>query len=109
MSIYDLSFTKVAHAAGSSDAIPAPVAGFIGKVDKLIINPAIILLFAAALVFFLFGVVDFIMNADNPEKRSTGQQHMIWGIIGMSIMFGVWAILRIIENTLGVSHNSLLQ
>jgi hypothetical protein len=35
---------------------------FIFNVNKLIINPLILLLFALALVFFLYGVFEFILS-----------------------------------------------
>ena len=75
---------------------------FLGKVNEHIINPIIVLLFALALVIFLFGMAEFIMNADNDEKRSDGKRHMLWGIVGIAIMFSVWAILGIILSTLGI-------
>lgn len=72
----------------------------IDSIEFLIINPLIGLLFAAGLVFFLWGLAQFIMNADSEEGRTTGKQHMIWGIVGMFIMVGAYAIINILGNTL---------
>ena len=94
----DLFSTKIAHANLDS---------FIGKVDTMIINPLIYLLFALAVVFFLYGVLEFIFNQANEEKKTTGKQHMIWGIVGITIMMGVWAILGILLNTLGISKDEI--
>ena len=91
-------FTKVAHAAPSTD-----LNSFIANVDSYIINPLIILLFALAMVYFLYGVFEFITNAENEEKKTIGKSHMLWGIIGITIMMGVWFILGIILNTLGIT------
>jgi len=76
---------------------------FIGKVDTMIINPLILFLFALAVVYFLYGVLEFLLNQTNEEKKTSGKSHMIWGIVGLTIMVGVWAILGIILNTLGLS------
>jgi uncharacterized membrane protein YidH (DUF202 family) len=92
----DLFFTNVAYASSSLDT-------FIAKVDKLIINPLILLLFALALVFFLYGVFEFISNSENEEKKTKGKSHMIWGIIGITIMMGVFTIMHIILNTLNIT------
>jgi succinate dehydrogenase/fumarate reductase cytochrome b subunit len=97
--------THIAHAADNTEA-PQVVRTFVGKVNEIIVNPLIILLFAAALVYFLYGVFQFIQNADNAEKRETGQQHMMWGLIGMLIMFGVFGLIHIIEGTLGLTPNA---
>lgn len=75
---------------------------FLANANRLIINPIIYLLFAIALVYFLFGMVEFIANSDNEEKRMTGKSHMLWGIVGLGIMMGVWSILQIVINTLGI-------
>jgi hypothetical protein len=93
----DLFSTKIAYAASES------VNTFIGHVDTLIINPLIELLFALAVVYFLYGALEFIMNQENDEKKTTGKSHMLWGVIGITIMFGVWAILGIILNTFNIS------
>jgi succinate dehydrogenase/fumarate reductase cytochrome b subunit len=91
----DFFSTKIAYASSLD--------GFIGNVDTLIINPLIYLLFALAVVFFLYGVLEFFMNQENEEKKTTGKSHMLWGIVGITIMLGVWTILGVILNTLGLS------
>jgi uncharacterized membrane protein YidH (DUF202 family) len=85
----------------------ASLDSFIGKVNTMIINPLISFLFALAILFFLYGVLEFILNQANEEKKTTGKQHMLWGIVGITIMFGVWAILNIILNTMGISRDEI--
>jgi uncharacterized membrane protein YidH (DUF202 family) len=97
----DLFSAKIAYAVSTS------LNGFITNVDNMIINPLILLLFALAVVFFLYGVLEFIMNQENEEKKTTGKSHMLWGIIGITIMLGVWFILGIILNTLGISKSEI--
>ncbi|MBI3888808.1 hypothetical protein HY311_03385 [Candidatus Nomurabacteria bacterium] len=94
-----LSFfsTKIAYAAPSTS-----LNGFIANVDNLIINPLIGLLFALAVVYFLYGVLEFIMNQENEEKKTSGKSHMLWGVIGITIMLGVFTILNIVINTFGI-------
>ena len=94
----DFLFAKVAYAAPSTD-----LNGFITNVDMFIINPLIDLLFALAVVYFLYGVFEFIANQENEEKKTAGKSHMLWGIVGITIMMGVWVILGVITSTLGVS------
>ncbi len=80
---------------------------FIANVDNMIINPLIGFLFALAIVFFLYGVLEFFMNQENEEKKTTGKSHMIWGVIGITIMLGVWTILGIVLNTLGINKSEI--
>ena len=95
MGLFSLFFIDIAHAESLNS--------FIGKADKLIINPLIDLLFALAIVYFLYGVVEFLANQENEEKKTSGKSHMLWGVIGITIMLGVWAILGIIINTFGIT------
>ena len=70
----------------------------LSKINTQILNPIIGLLIAIAVVFFLYGVLEFIMGADNAEKRETGKQHMIWGIIGLFIMVAVFGIMNLLAS-----------
>ena len=89
----DLFSVNIAHANFDT---------FLSSVDRLIINPLIVLLFALALLFFLYGMLEFLVNQANDEKRTTGKSHMIWGIVGITIMFGVFAIMNMILNTFNI-------
>ena len=91
----DLFSTKIAYASLNS---------FIGNVDTMIINPLIGLLFALAIVYFLYGVFEFIANQENEEKKTTGKSHMLWGIVGIVIMMGVFVIMNMILSTLGIDY-----
>lgn len=79
----------------------SPFQTFIANVQREILTPIITLLSLAAFVLFVWGIVEFIAGADNEEKRKAGQQHMIWGIIGLVIIFGANAIVSLIKATVG--------
>ncbi|MFZ2150216.1 MAG: hypothetical protein WAV15_03590 [Minisyncoccia bacterium] len=89
----DLFSTKIAYATLDS---------FLLNVSNTIINPLIIFLFALAMVFFLYGVLEFILNQENEEAKTNGKSHMLWGIIGLTIMMGVWTILGMIIKTFNI-------
>jgi uncharacterized membrane protein YidH (DUF202 family) len=91
----DLFFTNIAYASVDS---------FLSNVNKLIINPLIILLFALAVVYFLYGVFEFISNGENEEAKTKGKSHIIWGIVGIVIMMGVFTILNMIMNTFNIEN-----
>jgi|SRR3989344_521396 len=73
----------------------------IRKINQAIIEPIIALLFALAVVYFLWGVFVFVRSADDEEGRKTGGRHILWGLIGMFIMISVFGIMRLILNTIG--------
>ena len=79
------------------------------KLNAKIINPAIEFAFIIALVIFLWGLMQFIRKADNKDSRGEGKQHMLWGIVGFLIMFGVWGIINILIGTFGIKGATINQ
>ncbi len=75
----------------------------LSRINANIINPAIEFAFIVATVIFLWGVFQFIRGADNEIKRQEGKDHMLWGLVGFLIMFGVFGIITILSNTIGVT------
>ncbi len=73
---------------------------FLMKVQTQILEPFVTLLALLAFALFVWGVVQFIAASDDEEKRKTGQQHIIWGIIGLVILFGANGIIRLLEATI---------
>ncbi|MEK7088231.1 MAG: hypothetical protein AAB808_01275 [Patescibacteria group bacterium] len=80
-------------------AVPASVTDIIKKIEDAVVNPILILLFAVALLVFIWGVFTYIVHADDPTKRSEGGKGMIYGVIGMFIMFSVFGIINLIAST----------
>jgi len=76
---------------------------FIGKVEAQILDPLITVVGLAAFILFVFGVVEFIRGADNEEKRATGQRHIIWGLVGLVLIFGAATIIAIMKKIVGAS------
>jgi len=81
----------------------SPFQEFIVKVQDAILTPIITLLSLGAFLLFIWGIVEFIAGSDNEEKRTAGQQHMIWGLIGLVIIFGANAIVSLMKATVGAS------
>jgi len=70
------------------------------KIAVNIINPIIIFLFGLALLFFLWGTFQYFLNGSDAAARKTGAQHILWGLIGMAIMFSVYGIIDVITGTI---------
>jgi uncharacterized membrane protein YidH (DUF202 family) len=81
----------------------ADIGTLVKRVNAVILNPLIVFMFAVAVVYFIYGVFEFLSNADSDDARTTGKTHMLWGVIGMFIMMAVFGIMQVIMNTLGVT------
>ncbi len=75
--------------------------------NSVIIQPILYLLATLSFAVFIWGLVEFIMKADSDEARTTGKQHMIWGLIGLFIMVSAIPIIRIALNTFGIDATPL--
>ncbi len=75
---------------------------FIGKFLEVIINPFITLLFAGAFLYFFWGLFQMMVELPNGGDGKAEKNHMLWGIVDLTIMFTVWGIIGIITRTIGV-------
>lgn len=57
------------------------------------------LLYALAFIFFLIGMLRFFYTT-NPEEQNTGKQHMLWGILGLVVIFSVWGLVKLLMSVL---------
>ena len=80
-------------------AIPPTTPTFLDNVKSEIIQPLIYLLIAAAFGYFVFGVMLFVKDMDNEVEKENGKKHMIWGVIGLTVIFSVYGILNILAET----------
>jgi uncharacterized membrane protein YidH (DUF202 family) len=65
--------------------------------------PIVTLLLVVALIVFFFGVFEFLRDLDSEDERRKGIQHMIWGIVGLTVMVSALGIVTVIKNLIGVS------
>ena len=65
-----------------------------------IINPIVGLLFAIALVYFLWGVFEFLQGPSNEDKLKAARNKMLYGILGLFLMVSAVGVVNLICNTL---------
>ncbi len=73
----------------------------INNAKGAILRPLVLLLFAAALVYFLYGALEFLLSPGDEKRKISGKQHMLWGVLGLAIMISVYGIMNILCNTVG--------
>lgn len=85
----------------------ASIVTLMASVNKVIINPLIYFIFALAVIYFLYGLVKYLLNPDNEELRTSSKSHMLWGIFGIFIMVAVFGIMNLLLTTIGVDKNQI--
>lgn len=76
-------------------------ASVISPIISNVVNPVVELMFAVALIVFVWGVVEMLMKGGDADARTKGRNHMLGGVIGMLIMMSAWGIVNLIANTIG--------
>lgn len=66
------------------------VDGIVSFVDSSVIP----FLFALAFIFFLIGVARYFFS-ESDENREKGRQFVVWGLIGLVVLFSIWGIVNL--------------
>ncbi len=83
--------------------------GDIKKIGELLCKVAEILgailpvLVALGMVYFVWGVISYVIASDE-EAKSKGRNRIIYGIIGLAVIIGVWGLVTILNNTFGLGN-----
>jgi len=82
------------------------VGDVVGRFTTYVIDPALLILAAAGFFFFVWGLVVFLMAlSQGGDDIKEGKQHMLYGVLGMVIMFSVVGIIALINNTFNFGVN----
>ena len=78
------------------------VTDLLGKIATLLINPLIILGFTVATIYLFYGIVKMIWGAADGGDLEKNRKNVMYGIIGLFIMFSVYGIMRLTLATFGI-------
>lgn len=87
--------------SGSVFVYAADADSILTKVVTEIINPLYRLAVALSFLYFLYGVVKYMHDLRNPEDKNTGKAHLLWGTVGLFIIFSVGGIMNVFTNMFG--------
>lgn len=74
---------------------------FLGAVSG-IINIATPIIVGLALLYFFWGLAQFIAKSGSSESHEEGRNKMIWGLIALFVIITVWGIVFFIAEELGI-------
>lgn len=69
-----------------------------------IVDILIPLVFALAILFFFWGLAQFILAAGDESAASAGKSKMIWGIVAIAVMASIWGLVFFLQDNLGVQQ-----
>ena len=80
----------------------------LGTSIKTLLNSIIPIFFVIAILYFFWGLIQFIMAAGDAKKVAEGKGIMIWGIVALVIMVALFGIINWVTNTASLSGGNTL-
>lgn len=107
--IYALAFAVVLTPALALAQF-GEVNDFLDDISAFINGTLIPLVFAVALLMFIYGMFQyFILGGADEDSRETGRRLMLWAIVGFVAMVSVFGIVNLIAGGLGFSEEENIQ
>jgi len=81
---------------------------FLGKVSEAfkILVPIMVTL---ALIYFIYGLAEYILVSGNEAKKAEGKNIMIYGTIAMFCIISIWGIVQFIGTTIGITTDASIK
>ncbi len=80
---------------------------FLNKVNAVIINPILQVVFTLAVIYFIISVIRLI-NAD-ANSKAKAKDAVVWSLVGMFIMVSVYGIINFILGTFQIDQPTYLK
>ena len=86
----------------------------LGNIETLVrsvgrlVDLALPIVVAIALLGFFWGLVKFILAQGNEESKVDAKKIMLWGVVALFVMVSVWGLVRFIGNSLGINQGDTI-
>lgn len=75
---------------------------------KRILDTALPLIIAAAVVYFVWGLFQLFLAGDD-EKKEKAKSTIIYGVIALFVMISIWGLVNILANTFNLDNTNRAQ
>lgn len=69
-------------------------------------NTFVTILISLAVLWIIYSIVRYVIAGDS-EKRKEGGQHILWGVVGIFVIFSIWGLVNILRNTFKVDERKI--
>lgn len=67
----------------------------VGSVTEFLLS-LVPILSSLALLFFFWGLVQYVFQAGNQQAVEQSRQRMLWGIVGLFVIATIWALVTLV-------------
>lgn len=103
--------TDINGVGSVTSTVPSFCPGGFGSITEilnyftcLISGSVVPLLMSIATIMFIWGVIQYVINAEDSTKREEGRNFIIWGIIGLFVLVSIWGIVKLLTVTFGFNN-----
>ncbi len=96
------TFTACTGITSGSTASSSTLTSLLCTIGNLL-NSVVPVLIALGVVYFVWGVISYVISSDEEAKKS-GRDRMIYGIIGLAVIVGLWGLVGLLGNTFGINN-----
>ena len=101
-------FTLVSFAPALALAQTTDLSGLSTFVRNIgnVVNVIIPVIFAIAIVYFFWGLVQFLRSAGDPKTHADGKAHMIYAVIAIAVMVSIYGLVAWLQSTFGITSTA---
>jgi len=81
------------------NSVSTAIGNTLNPIITNIVDPLLALLFAVAIVVFVYGVLQMVFHRTDAEAHEKGRWSILGGVVGMFIMVSAWALINLVANT----------
>ncbi len=64
-------------------------------------------LIACAVVYFLYGVLQYVIMGDDEEKKEKAKTTILYGIVGIFVMVSVYGLVTLVKRTFNIQEQPI--
>jgi uncharacterized membrane protein YidH (DUF202 family) len=62
-------------------------------------------LIGIAVFIIILGIVGYVRDGSNEEKRAEGRMFVLWGVISVFLMLSIWGLVNILVNSFNLNNS----
>ncbi len=73
-----------------------------------IVSSALVVLMGIAVIFFIVGIIRFVLAAGDAEKRKEAKGYMFYGVIAFVVIVGLYGLVNVILGFFGAQAGGVI-